>query len=495
MKNNSLVGLLFLLFVAISCSTPLDDYVNAHDDSYKYEVNSTIKGTTFTAYNIRLTSQTWMTIEESNYPVWEHWLVVCVPDLVVSTTSFIYIDGGKINDPAPTSVYPPVEILCLSGSIAGHLQTIPNEPIIFENDGVKRTEDAMIAYTWAHFLMKNTSDPIWLARLPMTKAVVRAMDTIQDFTQTFAHIKNPVDSFIIGGASKRGWTTWTTGAVDKRVIAIVPIVMPILNIVPNMGHQYQCYGEWSFALSDYLNLGIMAYLNRPEFLDMAAVIDPLTYVDRLTMPKYMITSSGDEFFLPDSPQFFMDKLQGPAYLRITPNAEHSLAGHELDLTQGISTFFHLVIRKMQIPEITYDVTYLANGSATIVAKSNVKPSKVELFHALTISHTKRDFRLVVCDALNSTCVQPILWIPKTLSDEGSYTYSATVDKPSAGWRGFLIQFEYAYEGNGLYTFKQSTQAYVVPNVLPFPPCGDNCQPNAPTASPSSSFGGQMKFQS
>ncbi len=35
----------------------------------------------------------------------------------------------------------------------------------------------------------------------------------------------PTRSFIVAGASKRGWTTWTTGAVDKRVIAIVPIVM------------------------------------------------------------------------------------------------------------------------------------------------------------------------------------------------------------------------------------------------------------------------------
>ena len=29
---------------------------------------------------------------------------------------------------------------------------------------------------------------------------------------------------------QRGWTTWTTGAVDKRVIGIVPIVMDLLNI-------------------------------------------------------------------------------------------------------------------------------------------------------------------------------------------------------------------------------------------------------------------------
>jgi len=471
--------LLLLSLVSISFATPLDDYVNAPDNSYKYVVNSTIRGVTWTGYNIRLTSQTWMTIKETNSPVWEHWLVICIPDVVVTQTSFIFIDGGHINDPPPTSVYAPVEVVCLSGSVGAHLQTIPNEPLYFENDGVRRSEDAIIAYTWSHFF-NDTSDPTWLLRLPMTKATVRAMDTIQDFTKQFSHIKNPIENFIISGASKRGWTTWTTGAVDKRVIAMAPIVMPILNIVPNMGHQWQCYGEWSFALDDYLKLGIMGYLNKQQFVDLAAVVDPYTYVDRLTMPKYILTSSGDEFFLPDSPQFFMNQLQGPYYLRVVPNAEHSMAGHQIDLTEGISTFFHLVVRKLPIPEITYNVTYLEDGGAVIFAKSNVKPSRVELYHALTVSHTKRDFRLIICEALNSTCIQPIPWIPEGLSDLGDYTYKATVKAPEHGWRGFLIHFTYDYSGNGLYKFMQSTQAYVVPNTLPFPPCGDNCQPNSIT---------------
>ena len=31
---------------------------------------------------------------------------------------------------------------------------------------------------------------------------------------------------------QRGWTTWTTGIVDKRVIGIIPIVEDLLNINP-----------------------------------------------------------------------------------------------------------------------------------------------------------------------------------------------------------------------------------------------------------------------
>jgi PhoPQ-activated pathogenicity-related protein len=36
-------------------------------------------------------------------------------------------------------------------------------------------------------------------------------------------------------------------------------------------------GGWSFALSDYLQQGCMGFLNKPEFLDLAAIVDPYTY--------------------------------------------------------------------------------------------------------------------------------------------------------------------------------------------------------------------------
>ena len=36
---------------------------------------------------------------------------------------------------------------------------------------------------------------------------------------------------VFSGRLQRGWTTWTTAAVDKRVVGFAPIVMDLLNFV------------------------------------------------------------------------------------------------------------------------------------------------------------------------------------------------------------------------------------------------------------------------
>ena len=79
--------------------------------------------------------------------------------------------------------------------------------------------------------LENPDDPnsaTQLLRLPMTKAAVRAMDAVTEFSQKMASVK--IEKFMVAGASKRGWTTWTTMAVDKRVFAGIPIVMDMLRL-------------------------------------------------------------------------------------------------------------------------------------------------------------------------------------------------------------------------------------------------------------------------
>ena len=96
----------------------------------------------------------------------------------------------------------------------------------------------------------------------MTRAVVRAMDVVQEFTQSEPYA---VTDFFISGASKRGWTTWTTAAVDARVIGMAPVVIDLLNLIPSFDHHYRLYGDWSPAVKDYVDSKIMDWMQTPAF--------------------------------------------------------------------------------------------------------------------------------------------------------------------------------------------------------------------------------------
>ena len=77
----------------------------------------------------------------------------------------------------------------------------------------------------------------------MTKSAVRAMDAVTAFCAREAGGQSKSRSFVVSGASKRGWTTWATAAVDKRVVAIIPIVIDMLNLEASFEHHWQAYGS------------------------------------------------------------------------------------------------------------------------------------------------------------------------------------------------------------------------------------------------------------
>jgi PhoPQ-activated pathogenicity-related protein len=58
----------------------------------------------------------------------------------------------------------------------------------------------------------------------------------------------------MSGASKRGWTTWLAAGIDKRVEAFIPIVMPILNVVPNLNNAFRSLGGWTWTFGDYVRV-------------------------------------------------------------------------------------------------------------------------------------------------------------------------------------------------------------------------------------------------
>ncbi len=154
---------------------------------------------------------------------WWHWLNIIVPDRLRETESMMIIGGGSANDTVPVSSEDwLIEAAIATGSVISSVSNIPYQPINYKGDQKDdRYEDDLIAFGWRKYLESGASEDKleWLARFPMTRAVVRAMDVVQEISLGF---QTPVGSFFVTGASKRGWTTWTTAAVDDRVMGIAP---------------------------------------------------------------------------------------------------------------------------------------------------------------------------------------------------------------------------------------------------------------------------------
>jgi PhoPQ-activated pathogenicity-related protein len=308
----------------------------------------------------------------------------------------------------------------------------------------------------------------------MVKAVVRAMDAMQDFLPKIG-IPKP-EKFIIAGASKRGWTTWLTPAVDTRINGIVPMVMPILNMENVINQMWRSLGIWTFAFQDYMDLDVMGFLNTPGFQLMANVIDPIFYMPYLEpIPKYMVFSTGDEFFLPDSARNFYDDLKGEFNLRMVPNSEHSLAPLDELVINNIGSFILYVMNNQTIPTLKETLVY-SNTTASITVLPSSPPTQAKLWQATTISATRRDFRFLTCGSVN--CFQPVFWTDTNLKPNPDGSYTASVSAPLRGWTGFLIELSYQTNFNqGDNWFQITSQVVIVPDVYPFSSCGQTCGRN------------------
>jgi len=453
----------FLVFIVWSCkpgatepiaekkeSSPLFDYVLADDPEFKYEIVHTAKKDAYTYYVMRMTSQRWLTTNEVNETEWWHWVSMVVPDNYQYTTGMMWIGGGSNDDAMPTEPDGLIlNVATATKSVVAQIHNIPFQPLVFKGDTVHRYEDAIIAYGWRKFLEGGARDEDvkWLSRLPMTNAAVAGLDVVQDVIKKSNHTE--IKNFVVAGASKRGWTTWTTGAVDRRVVAIVPIVIDLLNVVPSFQHHWRNYGSWAPAINDYVNEGIMDWMGSKEFDRLLEIVEPYSYKERYSMPKLLINASGDEFFLPDSWKFYWNDLPGEKHLMYVPNSGHDVS--KSDALQNLTAFYASVLDNTPRPNYTWE---LSGNVFKINTDPINKPTSIKLWQAH--NSEKRDFRI---DEFGPK------WTSSDVPVNDNGTYEITLSSPEKGWRGYFVELTYA----GKIPFKVTTGVEVLPRTYPFEP--------------------------
>jgi len=431
------------VLVSSAFGTALDDYVKRPDPAYRYELVSKAESGLGTGYVLEMVSQTWRSSAEVDRTEWRHWVQIAVPKTVRHETALIIVDGGSNRGAAPQGVDGTAAAIAAgTQSVVARVRMVPNQPLWFSGEDRDRYEDAIIAYSWDRFI--KTEDADWPVQLPMVKSVVRAMDTVQEFvSKEREDVK--VKAFVVTGASKRGWTAWLTAAVDPRVAAIAPVVIDMLNARESFRHHRAVYGFYSQAVQDYEQMEIFARIDTPDAEKLLAIVDPYEYRDRLTMPKFIVNSAGDEFFLPDSWQFYYEGLKGEKHLRYVPNSGHAL--RDTDAMDTVVMFYQGVLNGWKKPR--FDVSYPDEG--TIIVRTVERPKAVRLWQAT--NPEARDFRLnVLGNAWNSV----------VLKQDGQGRYAARVEKPDRGFTAFLM--ELTFESPGAHPWKFTTGTRVIPDV-------------------------------
>jgi PhoPQ-activated pathogenicity-related protein len=271
----------------------------------------------------------------------------------------------------------------------------------------------------------RTGDATWPLLAPMVKSAVRGMDAVQAFAKK--EWSYDVASFTVTGASKRGWTTWLTAAVDPRVKALAPMVIDTLNMASQTALQLTSWGKFSDQIHDYTERGLQAAISTPKGQVLLKMIDPYHYRHEIQQPKLIILGTNDRYWPLEALNLYWNDLPGKKYVLYTPNQGHGIK----DITRvvgSLSAFHRAALGEMTLPVMDWQFT-TADGATSVVLTSDVKPQSVAVW---TTESKTRDFR-------------DSLWKSESVAEQGGkHTYTQV---PAAGvYRAMFL--EGVFDGGG-----------------------------------------------
>ena len=417
-------------------STALARYVAKPDASFTWEVRTHYRVKGADAIELLMQSQTWQGI------AWKHQVVLIKPRTLDKPDHALVIVGGgrwqnSFADPSPGEEDLPkggdvfVGLARLLHTVVVVIGQVPYQPLF------NLSEDRLIAYTFDQY--ERTGDEEWPLLLPMVKSVVRALDAGDAAARQ--EWKQPLATFTLTGASKRGWATWLTPAVEPRVTAFAPIVMDALNMAQHFPHQTAVFGAPSEAIKPYTDLGLPEILSSDRGAPLRRIVDPYSYRDVLTQPKLLIIATNDAYFPFDSANLYWDGLEGPKYLLYLPNEPHGIK-HFNQAFRGLRALNDSAAGDSSMPKIEWQFAWNDGGGGRLCVRSAPKPRAVRIWSATSEG---RDFRAAVWSAG-----------PELSAREAA---SIVLAPPASGYRASFAEVAY---GHWLGAFSLSTNLAVLP---------------------------------
>jgi PhoPQ-activated pathogenicity-related protein len=431
-----------ILFACISCSTTpepltpetaLQSYLQNEDESFAWNLKESYPLDDLEVYDLRLTSQKW------REHTWKHTITVIVPEEMNHDGALLFITGGKNKDGEPIKrggdddfIKTMAQLAMKNSAMVAIIWQIPNQPLY---DGM--TEDELISFTLHNY--QNDGDFTWPLLFPMVKTAVKAMDAVQEFSKE--KLQHDIERFVLSGASKRGWTTWLTGANDPRVEAIGPMVIDVLNMPVSLDYQIKVWEEYSIQIEDYVKLGIPQQVHTEQGNDISTMVDPFSYRDKLDMPKMIFIGTNDEYWPVDAIKNYFDEIPGENYIHYVANAGHDLGGGQQALT-ALSAFFGITLRHEKYPVCNWE---FAENESRITLSVETSPDKLQGARLWSTDSEDRDFRDEV-------------WSSMEVENQNQKDIEVKIDIPESGFRAFYLDLVYSDPMVGAYT--KSTRMFV-----------------------------------
>jgi PhoPQ-activated pathogenicity-related protein len=520
----------------------METYVNDIDETYSWKDmgidgkgKDRSNGIAYEYKILEMFSGTWRSEADVDRPVWHHFMFVVTPANLgnFSTSSnkdiaFISVgnaDALKDFEAITESLEAKaaLQYATRTGMISVALYGVPYKGtrFVFDRSPIYRVfeesnEEWQKATSWYLYAL-NQDSPEWPIEMPMMRAVVRAMDTVQELTKNSS---TPIQRFALTGCSKRSIAILSATAVDKRVIYTLPCSLPINFRAAKDG---QALGEEVWAMNPYTQTQKQIVADVARYHKVAkgkaianseerllSIIDPITWIEKTKHAElFFLQTSNDDFSSPDNARQFWDLLPGEKHYSLVPNKQHLGTSSLDDYIPIGSTFLKGKLMGKDVPRIDWKIDYsnvLSNESeATITAdgKGDHKPKAVTMWVAETCDDRRRDFRYFNEDQ-GMTCLKCGLTLPvESLDDQerftdhmptcynkkvsfsprnvsyspDSTTWKASLRAPKGKWAAFYMQLEYEWPQKGDH-YVISTGAAVVPDTYPFGPNLQQCEQTA-----------------
>lgn len=184
------------------------------------------------------------------------------------------------------------------------------------------------------------------------------------------------------------------------------------------------------------------------------IVDPLNYLSgersdfyqtRLAIPKYIISASGDDFFVPGSLNLYLNQLPGETRVRVVPNQPHYIDTAIVE--NAILPYYHMIISNIKRPTLKWKLNKAGTVKKII---TNRKPVNVKLWEAT--NPDIRDFRFASNIHYYSTEL--------TGKCNGKHCrYPVEITPPEKGWKASFV--EVTFDNPNGEPFILTTSTYVL----------------------------------